>query len=215
MEHIFEPFFTTKEVGKGTGLGLSIVYGIVKQNNGYINAYSEPDNGTVFKIYLPLIQSRVDEEKTPASAKPRGGNEVILLAEDDIQTRALIKEALREYGYTVIEAVDGEDAVNKYNAFHKEIALIICDVIMPKKNGKAAYEEIKKAYPDAQALFISGYTAEIIHKKGIVEENIHFLEKPIIANMLLAKVRAILDNDNNWTLENVNRKCVGIGTRRP
>jgi PAS domain S-box-containing protein len=195
MEHIFEPFFTTKEVGKGTGLGLSIVYGIVKQNNGYINAYSEPGHGTVFKIYLPLIESRVEPEKTLAFAKPCGGNEVILLAEDDIQTRAIIKEVLKEYGYTVIEAVDGEEAVNKYHAFHKEIALIVVDVIMPKKNGKAVYEEIKKTYPDTQALFISGYTAEIIHKKGIVEENIHFLEKPIIANMLLAKVRTILDNN--------------------
>ena len=124
MEHIFEPFFTTKEVGKGTGLGLSIVYGIVKQNNGYINVYSEPDNGTVFRIYLPLIRSTIEKEKAPAVEKPRGGNEVILLAEDDIQARALIKEVLREYGYTVIEAIDGEDAVIKYNASHKEIALM-------------------------------------------------------------------------------------------
>lgn len=195
MEHIFEPFFTTKEVGKGTGLGLAIVYGIVKQNNGYINVYSEPDNGTVFKIYLPLIQSKIKKEKALTVERPRGGNEVILLAEDDAQTRALIKEVLKEYGYTIIEAVDGEDAVIKYNAFYKEIALIIVDVIMPKKNGKAVFEEIKKTYHGAQALFISGYTAEIIHKKGIVEENIHFLEKPIIANMLLVKIRSILDNN--------------------
>ena len=182
-------------MGKGTGLGLSIVYGVVKQNNGYINVYSEPGHGTVFKIYLPLTMSKVVEEKTLAFEKPRGGNEVILVAEDDIQTRAIIKEILKEYGYTIIEAVDGEDAVSKYHTFHKEIALIIVDVIMPRKNGKAAFEEIKKTYPSAQALFISGYTAEIIHKKGIVEENINFLEKPIIANKLLAKVRSILDNN--------------------
>jgi len=194
MEHIFEPFFTTKEVGKGTGLGLSIVYGIVKQNNGYINAYSEPGHGTVFKIYLPLIQSTIEKEKTRAVEKPRGGSETILLAEDDIQARALIKEILNQNGYTVIEAIDGDDAVVKYNAYHKEIALIVLDVIMPKKNGKAVYEEIKKTYREARTLFISGYTAEIIHKKGIVEENIHFLEKPIIANMFLSKVRDILDN---------------------
>ena len=195
MEHIFEPFFATKEVGKGTGLGLSIVYGIVKQNNGYINAYSEPGNDTVFRIYLPLLRSAIEKEKAPPVEKPRGGNEVILLAEDDAQARALIKEVLREYGYTVIEAIDGEDAVIKYNASHKEVALIICDVIMPKKNGKAAYEEIRKSYPDARALFISGYTADIIHKKGIVEGNIHFLEKPVIADTFLAKARSILDDN--------------------
>jgi PAS domain S-box-containing protein len=193
LEHVFEPFFTTKEVGKGTGLGLSIVYGVIKQNNGYVNVYSEPGHGTVFRIYLPLMRSRIENEKVLVVEKPRGGNEVILLAEDDIQVRALIKEVLREYGYTVIEAIDGEDAVIKYNISHKDIALVIVDVIMPKKNGKAVYDDIKKTYPDARALFISGYTAEIIHKKGIVEENIHFLEKPIIANTFLTKVRSILD----------------------
>ncbi len=195
QEHIFEPFFTTKEVGKGTGLGLSIVYGIVKQNNGYINVYSEPGHGTVFKIYLPLIQSKIEQEKSEPSEKPRGGSETILLAEDDTQTRAIIKEVLKEYGYTIIEAVDGEDAIIKYNKFHKEIALMVVDVIMPKKDGRNVYEEIKKSYPGAKALFISGYTADIIHKKGIVEENIHFLEKPIIANIFLTKVRSILDNN--------------------
>lgn len=194
IEHIFEPFFTTKEVGKGTGLGLSIVYGIIKQNNGYINVYSEPGSGTIFKIYLPLVRSKAEKEKTISTEKPQGGNEVILLAEDDTETRSLIKKILNEYGYAVIEAVDGEDAVAKYKAFQKEINLVIIDVIMPKKNGKTAYEEIKTENPSAQALFISGYTADIIHKKRIIEANINFIEKPIITNQFLAKVRSILDN---------------------
>lgn len=193
LDHIFEPFFTTKEVGKGTGLGLSIVYGIVKQNNGYINVYSEPGHGTIFKIYMPLMSLEPEKKKAEASSKPRGGNEMVLLAEDDIGTRGIIKTLLQEYGYNVIEAVDGEDAVEKYHECSERISLLIVDVIMPKKNGKAVFDEIRKDHPDVRALFVSGYTADIIHKRGLIEPDLHFMEKPIIANQFLTKVRSLLD----------------------
>ncbi|HEX2967219.1 MAG TPA: response regulator, partial [Syntrophorhabdaceae bacterium] len=193
QERIFEPFFTTKEVGKGTGLGLSIVYGIIKQNKGYVNVYSEPGHGTLFKIYLPLMSLKMEKESIPSIEKPKRGNETILLAEDDTETRGIIKEVLKQYGYTVIEAIDGEEAVEKYREFHKQIDLLIVDVIMPKKNGKVVFEEIKKDYSDVRALFVSGYTADIIHKKGIIEQDLHFMEKPIVANQFLTKVRSMLD----------------------
>ncbi len=193
LERIFEPFFTTKEVGKGTGLGLSIVYGIVKQNNGYINVYSEPGHGTIFKIYMPLMSAAPEKKRAEVSAKPRGGNEIILLAEDDIGTRGIMKTLLQEYGYNVIEAVDGDDAVEKYQESSKQISLLIVDVIMPKKNGKAVFDEIRKKYPDVRALFVSGYTADIINKRGLIEPDLHFMEKPIIANQFLTKVRSMLD----------------------
>ncbi|HEX2966160.1 MAG TPA: response regulator, partial [Syntrophorhabdaceae bacterium] len=187
------PFFTTKEVGKGTGLGLSMVYGIVKQNNGYINVYSELGHGTIFKIYMPLMSLEPEKKKAEASFKPRGGNEMVLLAEDDIGTRGIIKTLLQEYGYNVIEAVDGEDAVEKYHECSERISLLIVDVIMPKKNGKAVFDEIRKDHPDVRALFVSGYTADIIHKRGLIEPDLHFMEKPIIANQFLTKVRSLLD----------------------
>ena len=143
-ERIFEPFFTTKEVGKGTGLGLSMVYGIVKQHDGYINVYSEPGRGTTFKIFLPLIQSEAQEIKPEDLQKVKGGTETILIGEDDTQVRDILKEVLSNAGYHVIEAVDGDDAVEVFQKNKDNVRLLILDVIMPKKNGKEVYKEIKK-----------------------------------------------------------------------
>ncbi|MEK7773164.1 MAG: PAS domain S-box protein, partial [Deltaproteobacteria bacterium] len=177
---IFEPFFTTKEVGKGTGLGLSIVYGIIKQHGGYINVESSPGNGASFTIYMPLIESRAVKSEIKAPAPLARGSETLLLAEDDKAVRTLIKITLERCGYKVIEAADGEDAINKFMENQNSIELIILDVIMPRKNGKEAYNEIRKARPGIRAIFTSGYNEEIIHKKGILEEGLNFVSKPVV-----------------------------------
>jgi len=196
-ERIFEPFFTTREVGKGTGLGLAMVYGIIKQHEGYINIYSELGKGTTFKIYLPLIQAKaeVTEPVKPALARsgPPKGSETILLAEDDGEVRKITRNILEGSGYKVIEAVDGEDAINKFMLNKDEIQLLIFDVIMPRKSGKEAYEEVKKIAPGVKALFTSGYTADIIHRKGVLEEGLNFIPKPVAPDNLLKKMREVLD----------------------
>jgi PAS domain S-box-containing protein len=192
-EHIFDPFFTTKEVGKGTGLGLSMVYGLVKQHAGYITCYSEVGQGTIFKIYLPLIKSERIEKKPKDHIILKGGTETILVAEDDAMVRQLMVELLKNYGYTVIESKDGEETIRTFNENKDKIHLLILDAIMPKKNGKEVYNEIKKVRPDIKHIFSSGYDADIIHKKGIVEEGLNFISKPISPNVFLKKVREVLD----------------------
>ncbi|MBF0558114.1 MAG: PAS domain S-box protein [Nitrospirae bacterium] len=193
QQKIFEPFFTTKELGKGTGLGLSIVYGIIKQHDGNITVYSEPGKGTTFRIYLPLIETMIEEAKVSESSIPHGGTETILIAEDNEEVRVLSKKVLEEFGYKVIDAVDGEDAVNKFKEYKDSVSLVMVDVIMPKKSGKEAIDVIKKTRPDVKVLFTSGYTSEIISRKGILEEGMDFISKPVAPQTLLAKIREILD----------------------
>ena len=190
---IFEPFFTTKDVGKGTGLGLSTVYGIVKQHNGHVNVYSEPGSGTLFTIYLPLIESKRETSSAVEHDIPVDGDELILLAEDDQQVRDLIKKILETHGYKVLATVDGEDALNSFKTHVGDVAVAIFDVIMPKKGGKAVYEEMLTLDPELRALFISGYTQDIIEKKGVFRQNMNFIQKPIMPDMLLRKVREVLD----------------------
>jgi two-component system cell cycle sensor histidine kinase/response regulator CckA len=191
-KRIFEPFFTKKTVGKGTGLGLSIAYGIIRQHDGEITVYSEPGKGTTFKVYLKLSKTGTRSADAAPVAAPVGGVETILVAEDDSAVRRFVRTMLEEYGYTVIEAVDGEDAVEKFRENRERIQLLILDVIMPKKNGKEAYEEICKMRSDVPVLFSSGYTADIIGKKGILEEGFNFISKPISLPILLSKIREIL-----------------------
>jgi len=193
-ERIFEPFFTTKEMGRGTGLGLAIVYGIIKQHNGYINVYSEPGKGTTFRIYIPLIKPEFKEVESMVLSAPKGGTETILIAEDDTEVRRITKEVLENFGYKVIEAVNGVDAINKFIENKDRIRLLLFDLIMPKKNGREAYEEIRKIMPDIKVLFTSGYPADIIHEKGVLEEGINFISKPVSPDDLLRKVREVLDN---------------------
>jgi len=202
---IFEPFFTTKEAGRGTGLGLSMVYGIVKQHNGYINCYSELGKGTTFKIYLPVsaIDSKKCNTDVPvydviASKQAFGGTETVLIAEDDELIRKLVKEVLEEYGYKIIEAVDGEEAVNKFidNKDHVDVAVL--DMIMPKMSGEEAYEIIRKIKPDMKALFASGYPQDFIKRRGIGDagkEELNYVIKPIAPSGLLKKLRELLDKD--------------------
>lgn len=190
---IFEPFFTTKEIGKGTGLGLSIAYGIMKQHDGYINVYSEQGKGTTFKLYLPQIAPETKTAHVQESIPFLSGIETILLAEDDSVVRNLTKKVLEDCGYTVIEAVDGEDAVSKVTENGKRIQLAILDVVMPKKNGREAYDEIKKTIPGVKVLFTSGYTANTIQTRGFLDEGLHFIAKPAPPKQLLIKVREVLD----------------------
>lgn len=190
---IFEPFFTTKELGKGTGLGLAIVYGIVKQHNGFINVYSEPEKGTTFKIHLPLISEMIAETDREAEPAPRGGTETILLTEDDPIIRTMAGSFLRDFGYRVIAAVDGEDALEKFADHEREIDLLILDVMMPKKDGGEVYKAVKAHRPDLGVLFISGYAADILRQKGNLEEGIQFISKPVSPADLLGKIREILD----------------------
>ena len=194
-QKIFDPFFTTKETGKGTGLGLSMAYGIIKQHNGHISVYSEPGRGTTFRIYLPLIEVKGDNAKTEAPVLPKGGTETILVAEDNDEVRGLTKSVLEGFGYTVVEAVDGESALSRFCEHEGSIELVMLDVIMPKKSGKEVYDHIKAISPDMKILFTSGYTADVINTKGVLEEKMDFVSKPLTPHDLLAKIRQILDRD--------------------
>jgi PAS domain S-box-containing protein len=191
-EKIFEPFFTTKEAGKGTGLGLSTVYGIVKQHDGHIAVDSEPDHGTVFRIYFRSARL-LPEEPVRHEAPLARGTETILIAEDNNDLRMLIKDVLSRAGYSVIDAVDGDDAVLKFLEHRDAIELLILDVVMPRKNGQAVYEKIRELKPGIKALFTSGYTGDVVLDKGIADETVDFLSKPLPPVELLARVRQILD----------------------
>ncbi len=192
-KRIFEPFFTTKEVGKGTGLGLAIVYGIIKQHNGYITVYSEPGKGTTFRIYLPVVEAKIEGIEPGEAFFLAGGNETILLAEDEKEVRGLTKTVLEEFGYKVIEAVDGDDAIIKFIENKDKIQLLILDVVMPKKNGKEAYNAIRNIRSDIKTIFTSGYNEEIIHKSGIIENGLNFISKPFVPIEFLKIIRGILD----------------------
>ncbi len=191
-EKIFEPFFTTKEVGKGTGLGLSIAYGIIKQHNGYVTVQSEHGKGSTFCMYFPLAEARAQSGEAKKTGVPRGGTETVLLAEDDAMVRDLTKTVLQEFGYHVIEAGDGEEAVSKFREHAEGISLLLLDVMMPRKDGKEAYEEIRKIRPDVRYLFMSGYAESVVRQKGVLAEK-NFVLKPVSPGELLKKVREALD----------------------
>ncbi len=191
-QKIFEPFFTTKEMGKGTGLGLSIIYGIIKQHNGFINVYSELGLGTMFKIYLPLSSAATQEIQNEDYSLPLSGNEMILLIEDDTRVRQATKDLLQEFGYYILEATDGKDAIRVFNEYKDSIQLVLCDLIMPIMNGKETYDELKKICQDIKVIFISGYTEDIIAQKGLQTKGISLLSKPLHPTALLRTIRDIL-----------------------
>ncbi len=192
-EHAFEPFFSTKEVGKGTGLGLSMVYGTIKQHNGYITVDSEPNQGTRFCVYLPLVEMEVNREAPLEHGELARGSETILVAEDDAAVRGLAREAFSVHGYKVLEATDGEDAVRTFVNHRDEIDLVILDVVMPGKGGKEAYDEIRKIRPETKVIFASGYARDVLSSKGILSGAYDFVMKPLAPRDLLRKVREVLD----------------------
>jgi len=194
LEKIFDPFFTTKEVGKGTGLGLATVYGIVKQHNGYIDVESTPHKGTTFHIYLPAADMVIDENEQTDTPLPTG-NETVLIAEDDLEVRRFVSEALKQSGYKIIEAIDGQDAIDKVRQY-KDIDLAIIDSVMPKKNGREVYEQITKIRPNIKTLFMSGHTRDTVLNKGIEDKRFNFIEKPLVLADLLNKIREVIEGQD-------------------
>lgn len=194
LTHIFEPFFTTKEKDKGTGLGLPTCYGIVKQNNGYILVDSVVGRGTSVKIYFPATHEAAETLQTPeySEALPEG-SEKILLVEDEEPLRRLFSMALRDQGYTVIDAFDGVDALEKVRENQGvPFDLIISDVIMPRMSGGELYKEMKKVSPKTQTLFVSGYMDDMVEKQGISPNQFNFMQKPISVEALIRKVREMM-----------------------
>jgi two-component system, cell cycle sensor histidine kinase and response regulator CckA len=194
LAKIFEPFFTTKEQGKGTGLGLATVYGIVKQTGGHIWVYSEPDKGTTFKVYLPQVE---DEEPAlpvlmPSASLPLG-TETVLLAEDDLQVREFASRVLQGLGYRVLEAANGNEALQVAGQTAGAIDILLTDVVMPQIGGKNLSEKLKWERPEIKVLFLSGYTADSIVHHGVLDEGVAFLHKPFNSDDLARKVRAVLD----------------------
>jgi CheY-like chemotaxis protein len=195
IKHIFDPFFTTKEIGKGTGLGLSIVYGVIKQSGGNIWVYSEPNQGTNFKIYLPQVEGEVETISTRnESEEMPPGTETILLAEDDNAVRELAVNTLEHLGYTVISAQNGGEAYLLARRMAKAPDLIITDVVMPSMSGAELVELLQKElWPEIKSLYISGYAENVITHQGILQEGIFYLQKPFRPLTFAQKVREVLD----------------------
>ena len=194
QERIFEPFFTTKETGKGTGLGLSTVFGIVKQSGGFISLYSELEHGSIFKIYLPRIEEKVEkEESLPNDSAYMTGSESILLLEDNDFVREFVMETLQNAGYAVFDAAYPEKAFHLFQVNKDKVSMLITDVVLPRMSGLDVARHIQAEAPGLSVLYISGYTENSIVNKGVLEEGLHFLQKPFTPDLLLKKIRDILD----------------------
>ena len=193
MDRIFEPFYTTKEEGKGTGIGLATVYGIVKQHEGMINVYSEEGKGTTFKVYFPVAEMRAEEVSDELKGSAKGGEETILLAEDDELVRKLAEKILSKAGYSVVTACDGEEAVYEYKR-NPEVDLLLLDVIMPKMGGDQVMSKIREMDTEVKVLYTSGYSENAIHTNFVLHKGLSLLQKPYSADELLRAVRRILDS---------------------
>jgi CheY-like chemotaxis protein len=191
---VFEPFFTTKERGKGTGLGLSTVYGIVKQSGGFIWVYSEPGKGSTFKVYLPRTEDRRDisDKEGPPVEDLRGGK-TVLVVEDEESIRKLAIEILGEYGYEVLSAGDGEEALRIAAVHEGEISLLLTDVVMPRMGGPELFERLRQQRPGIKVLYVSGYTDNAIVHQGVLDPGIAFLQKPYAPTSLARKVKDVLN----------------------
>lgn len=197
LDRVYEPFFTTKELGRGTGLGLSTVYGIVKQNHGFINIYSEPQHGTTVKIYLPFCYNTDEEKhkKTSPEEQPITSGEVhILVVEDDLQIQEVVQTILTTLGYKVTAAKSAKEAVKAGSASGLHFDLLLTDVVMPEMNGKELASRLLEVLPDLKCLYMSGYTANVIANKGVLSENVHFIQKPFTKDLLAEKVRRALED---------------------
>jgi len=193
LENVFEPFYTTKDVDKGTGLGLATVYGIVKQNNGFINIYSEPDSGTTIRIYLPRYTKEASGIPVEHTAQiPDESGETILLVEDDPQILNLAQKMLAGLGYKVLAAETPEMALALSGKHTSDIDLLITDVIMPEMNGRELAEKLQSVFPGMKFLFMSGYTANVIAHHGVLDEGLHFIQKPFSKSDLAIAIRKAL-----------------------
>jgi len=194
LDNLFEPFFTTKDVGKGTGLGLATLYGIVKQNNGFINVYSEPGQGTTFRIYLPRHIAEKDSFRTvPEKKAAAGGSETILLVEDEPTILRMTRMMLECKGYTVISAATPAEAIEKAKNHAGDINLLMTDVVMPEMNGRDLAGKITDLYPHIGLLFMSGYTSNVIAHHGVLDAGVAFIQKPFSMGDMTQKVRDVLD----------------------
>jgi CheY-like chemotaxis protein len=193
LEKIFEPFFTTKRKDKGTGLGMATVYGIVKQNDGFINVYSEPGHGTTVKIYLPRhLGEEVDTRQENEKKIPFGNNETVLIVEDEIANLDLTKAMLDGIGYVTLASPSPQSAIILAEKTKGNLSLLITDVVMPEMNGKELAKVIQSRCPGIKILFMSGYPSDIVAHKGIVEEGVNFIQKPYSLKNLATKVREVL-----------------------
>ncbi len=193
IEKIFEPFFTTKHLGQGTGLGLATVYGIVEQNGGRIEVYSEPDKGSSFKIYFPRVLDKAETLTPPTVTKPVYGEETVLLVEDEEMVRQLALKLLERLGYQVLAAAAPDEAISLLTQHEGPIDLLLTDVVMPRMNGRELAKKILKLRPNIKVLFTSGYTQNVIAHHGVLDENIEFLAKPYSLSTLATRVREVLD----------------------
>jgi CheY-like chemotaxis protein len=194
--HIFEPFFTTKEKGEGTGLGLATVYGIIKQSGGYIYVQSELTKGTTFNLYFPRVDEPLDsEEESKISDTNLSGEETILVVEDQNEVRHLIMDALKLYGYDVLEAPHGGSALLTCEKYQGKIDLIISDIVMPQMNGQELVERLIPLQPQMKVLFISGYSEDVFSTRSTLDPGILYVQKPFTPVELLGKVRHVLDSE--------------------
>jgi CheY-like chemotaxis protein len=194
-DHLFEPFFTTKDFGKGTGLGLATVYGIVKQNHGFINVYSEPGKGSSFKIYVPRYDGEDIRQKADSLQEtPKGRGELVLMVEDDAAMLKVSLMMLETLGYRVLVAGNPGEAIRLAKENVAELDLLLTDVVMPEMNGKELAKLVDKIKPGLKCLFASGYTANVIAHHGVLDEGINFIQKPFSMQDLAAKVREVLDS---------------------
>lgn len=197
LAHLFEPFFTTKEMGKGTGLGLATVYGIVKQNKGFINVYSEPGQGTTFKIYLPRHGLGPEPEREETVNHAAMGSETILVVEDEPLILEIATTMLESLGYTVLAASGPADAIRLAREHGGAIQLVMTDVVMPEMNGRLLANHLRAQFPGLRCLFMSGYTANVIAHHGVLDEGVHFIQKPFTLHALAAKIRVALATEGD------------------
>ena len=196
MDRIFEPFFTTRPKGRGSGLGLAMVYGIIDQHNGYINVESEINRGTVFRIYLSLVKTKRNElfrETGKDNAISKTGIETVLVAEDDDALRCMLRTVLNKHGYHVVEALDGQEAIDKFIENKENIHLIVSDLLMPKKNGNEVFTEIQKIKPDIKAIILSGQDDNMMRSNIIPRKEVSLMQKPVYPKDLLLKIREVLE----------------------
>jgi two-component system, cell cycle sensor histidine kinase and response regulator CckA len=194
LARIFEPFYTTKPLGEGTGLGLASVYGAVKQNRGYIWAYSEPGQGSVFKIYLPIVH--VDSPRSEAreeTPQPAQGTETVLIVDDEESVRRLTGDLLRSQGYRCLEAAGAKEALELASSHREPIHLVIADVVMPGMSGLELSQRLASVHPESRVLFISGYSGDEVIRRGLLRPGLPFLEKPFPSESLFSMTRHLLD----------------------